>query len=353
VYQVFDRERGHDVAVKILRDPHPDTLFRFKQEFRSLATLRHPHLIEFYDLFEHDELWFFTMELVFGCTFLRHVRSGDQCDLGRLRGAPRHLAGILGWLHSSKLVHRDIKPDNVLIDRSGRLVLLDFGLAARLSGSAPSGTVSVGTPAYMAPEQISNTAPVDGAADWYAVGVMLYESLTGRLPFTGSLLEVLGAKTYSSPKPPSSISGDVPPEWCQLCLRLLAREPDARPNAQQVLRWLGGDDESVDRPQPAAGIIGREEVLSRMLLTCDSARAGMPQVIELEGPAGSGKSKIVQAFADSVSARYPDALVLRGRCYEHESLPFKVCRLESPRLRVSFQCWSECIASPGRSNVIQ
>jgi hypothetical protein len=321
VYQVYDRERGHDVAVKILRDPHADTLFRFKQEFRSLATLRHPHLIEFYDLFEYHQLWFFTMELVCGPTFLRHVRDGNRCDLRRLRRALRDLADALAWLHAYKLVHRDIKPDNVLIDGSGRLVLLDFGLAARLSGSALSETVSVGTPAYMAPEQTSNLAAIDGAADWYAVGVMLYESLTGRLPFTGTMAEVLLAKVSADPTPPTSISPEVPAAWSQLCLQLLAREPGSRPGAQEVLRWLG--EEAAARPQPAGDFFGREAVLSRMLQACESARAGSAQVVELDGPAGYGKSTIVAAFADTVSRRYPDALVLRGRCYEHESLPFK------------------------------
>ena len=323
VYQVHDRELGHEVALKILRDPDPDTLFRFKQEFRSLATLRHPHLIEFYELFEYRHLWFFTMELVCGPSFLRHIRSGPQCDLGRLRNALRDLSSALAYLHANKLVHRDIKPGNVLIDESGRLVLLDFGLARRLSGLADSGTLSVGTPAYMAPEQSSSAASVDGAADWYAVGVMLYEALTGRLPFTGSVFEILAAKASSDPAPPSSISPEVPAAWDQLCLRLLAREPGSRPDAQKVLEWIGDGEERAALPLYMDDFFGREELLSPMLHACESARAGSPQVVELDGPAGSGKSRIMQAFADTVLSRYPRAIVLRGCCYEHESLPFK------------------------------
>src|ERR1019366_9400997 len=323
VYQVHDRELGHEVALKILRDPDPDTLFRFKQEFRSLATLRHPHLIEFYELFEYRHLWFFTMELVCGSSFLRHIRSGPQCDLGRLRNELRDLSSALAYLHANKLVHRDIKPGNVLIDESGRLVLLDFGLARRLSGLADSGTLSVGTPAYMAPEQSSSAASVDGAADWYAVGVMLYEALTGRLPFTGSVFEILAAKASSDPAPPSSISPEVPAAWDQLCLRLLAREPGSRPDAQKVLEWIGDGEERAALPLYMDDFFGREELLSPMLHACESARAGSPQVVELDGPAGSGKSRIMQAFADTVLSRYPRAIVLRGCCYEHESLPFK------------------------------
>jgi serine/threonine protein kinase len=213
VYQVHDSQGHHDVALKILRDPDPDTLFRFKQEFRSLATLKHPHLIQFYELFEYRHVWFFTMELVSGTSFLRHVRGGGRWDLGRLRSALRDLADALAYLHANKLVHRDIKPSNVLIDGSGRLVLLDFGLATRPSGDAQSATFSVGTPAYMAPEQTSSGASVDGAADWYAVGAMLYEALTGQLPFRGSIVDVLAAKASSDPVPPSSISPDIPAAW--------------------------------------------------------------------------------------------------------------------------------------------
>ncbi len=323
VYQVHDRELGHDVALKILRNPDPDTLFRFKQEFRALATLRHPHLIEFYDLFEYGRLWFFTMELVCGSSFFRHVRSGPRCDFSRLRSALRDLAQALAYLHANKLVHRDIKPGNVLIDESGRLVVLDFGLAKRLSGLTDSGTVSIGTPAYMAPEQTSSAASVEGATDWYAVGVMLYEALTGRLPFTGTIFEILSAKASSDAIPPSSISPDVPAAWEELCLRLLARDPGSRPDAQQVLGWLGEGEVSTVLPRNTDELFGRDELLSRMLHACESARAGSPQVIELEGPAGCGRSTIMQAFADTVSCRYPDAVVLRGSCHEHESLPFK------------------------------
>ena len=161
VYEAHDRERGQVVAVKILREPHPDTLLRFKQEFRSLAALRHPNLIEFYELFEYRDLWFFTMELVAGPSFLRHVRRGQECDFERLRDALRDLARVLGWLHGHRLIHRDIKPDNVLIDSAGRLVLLDFGLARHLSSHQHTDSISVGTPIYMAPEQISNRAPLN------------------------------------------------------------------------------------------------------------------------------------------------------------------------------------------------
>ena len=323
VYEAHDLERGQVVAVKILREPHPDTLLRFKQEFRSLTALRHPNLIEFYELFEYRDLWFFTMELVAGPSFLRHVRRGQECDFGRLRDALRDLARVLGWLHGHRLVHRDIKPDNVLIDSSGRLVLLDFGLARHLSSHQHTDSISVGTPIYMAPEQISNRVPLNEATDWYAVGAMLYEALTGKPPFSGSVMEVLAAKTSLDPTPPASVSPTTPAGWSQFCMQLLSSEPASRPDAARVLQWLGESEEVAAQGQFESDFFGRDAILRQLLEACECASAGMPAVVELLGPSGFGKSRILDAFAESVSRRYPDVFLLRGRCYENESLPFK------------------------------
>jgi tetratricopeptide (TPR) repeat protein len=323
VYEARDRERNQVVAVKILREPHPDTLFRFKQEFRSLAALRHPNLIEFYELFEYRDLWFFTMELVAGPSFLRHVRRGQECDFGRLRDALRDLARVLGWLHGHRLIHRDIKPDNVLIDGSGRLVLLDFGLARHLSNQQYTDSISVGTPIYMAPEQISNRAPLNEATDWYAAGVMLYEALTGKPPFTGSVMEVLAAKTTVDPAPPETISPGTPSGWSQFCMQLLSVEPSCRPGAARVMEWLGENEEFAAQGKFESELFGRDAILDQLLDACECASAGMPAVVELSGPSGFGKSRILDAFAEAVSRRYPDMLFLHGRCYENESLPFK------------------------------
>jgi eukaryotic-like serine/threonine-protein kinase len=323
VYEAYDVERCQSVAVKILREPHPDALFRFKQEFRSLAALRHPNLIEFYELFEYGDRWFFTMELVAGPSFLRHVRRGQECDFGRLRDALSDLARVLQWLHGHRLIHRDIKPDNVLIDSSGRLVLLDFGLARHLSSQQHTESISVGTPIYMAPEQISNRAPLNEATDWYAVGVVLYEALTGKPPFIGSVMEVLAAKTSVDPTPPASVSSGTPSGWSQFCMQLLSSDPASRPKAAEVLQWLGENEEPTGQSQFESDFFGRDAILRQLLDACECASAGIPVVVELTGESGFGKSRILDAFAEAAPRRYPDVFLLRGRCYENESLPFK------------------------------
>src|SRR5215475_13569629 len=178
VYAARDHHRQCDVALKLLRGATLDALDRLRHEFLVLHDLSHPNLVSLGELFDDNGRWFFSMELVDGVDFLDHVRPAGELDIARLRGALAQLAAGLGYLHSRGKVHRDVKPSNVLCTAT-RVVLLDFGLASDGSDSSRAGTLP-----YMAPEQHDGTA-VHAAADWYAVGVMLWAALAGRLPFSG------------------------------------------------------------------------------------------------------------------------------------------------------------------------
>jgi hypothetical protein len=190
VYKARDLARGGFVALKTLPGADAAALYRFKNEFRSLAGLAHENLVTLYELAADGPVWFFTMEQVEGTDFLTYVR-GDAtpgqppAGMGRVRSAFRQLVAALEALHRAGKLHRDLKPSNVLVTPAGRVVVLDFGLAAELGpgGQHESGVV-IGTPAYMAPEQAAG-GPVSAAADWYSVGVMLYLVLTGQLPYRG------------------------------------------------------------------------------------------------------------------------------------------------------------------------
>src|SRR6185369_11613399 len=230
VYDVFDRERKTRVALKTLRTLGGEQLMRFKNEFRALSDLHHVNLVSLGELIHHDGLWFFTMELIDGWDLLSHVRPSGKLDLERLRDTFGQLSEGLGALHAAGKVHRDIKPSNVRVTQQGRVVLLDLGLvtdAHRDGAARTSSDQVVGTATYMAPEQ-AQSKPVSPAADWYAAGVVLYEALTGEVPFSGSPLEVLMSKQSELPKPPHEHAGDVPPDLEELCLRLLSVDAGKR-----------------------------------------------------------------------------------------------------------------------------
>src|SRR5436190_302719 len=232
VYRVHDAELGQDVALKTLHQLGPDELYRLKSEFRSLAGMTHPNLVALHELVVDGEDCFFTMEFVDGVRFDEYARGdGPGLDLARLCEALRQLVSGLSALHAAGTVHRDIKPSNVLVERGGRVVLLDFGLAAPWvpGGRHESLGALVGTPAYMAPEQQWGRRP-SPACDWYGVGVLPYESATGRLPFEGAAGEVLAAKARSVPPRPSALGAHVPEAVDTLITALLDPEPTRRPS---------------------------------------------------------------------------------------------------------------------------
>ena len=243
MYEVFDRERRQLVALKRLRYFSPAALFLFKQEFRTLADVRHPNLVRLYELVATDSREvFFTMELVRGADLLAHVRAGGAADVTRLRAALHQLVEGVHALHAAGKLHRDVKPSNVLVTPEGRVVLLDFGVATEFSRGVDEGLREdqpiVGTASYMAPEQAAGAAPTP-AADWYSVGAILFEALVGSAPFIGSVRDVLRMKdTLEAPRPSDCVE-DVPPDLDALCSALLKRAPDNRPTGPEVLRWLG------------------------------------------------------------------------------------------------------------------
>jgi serine/threonine protein kinase len=173
------------------------SVYRLKNEFRALADVTHPNLVRLHELFAQDASWFFTMELVDGERFDHWVRPDDALDEARLRAALTQLVAGVSAIHSAGKLHRDLKPSNVLVTPEGRVVVLDFGLAVDPELGGVGQTVAEdsvsGTPAYMAPEQAAGK-PATQASDFYALGVMLFEALTGRLPFEGRSGEMLAAK---------------------------------------------------------------------------------------------------------------------------------------------------------------
>lgn len=328
VYEAFDRERNTRVALKLLRHVGPDAVLRFKREFRALQNLHHPNLVRLGELVAEGERWCFTMELLEGSRFIDHVRSGEHpathelgFDPARLRDGFIQLACGLGALHAAGKVHRDVKPSNVMVTHAGRVVLLDLGLVLEQHGDGDSvGGHALGTLAYMAPEQALGRQ-VGPEADWYAAGVLLYQALTGQLPFIGSASDITRAKQRGAPVSPRAVIPAIDHALSELCLALLRPEPAERPTAQQVLLALGESESPLSPTPPRAPFVGRSRELAVLAGALDEVRRGRPVAVLVAGESGIGKSALVQRFADD--SRSKGAVVLAGRCYERESLPFK------------------------------
>ena len=374
VYEAMDHEREVRVALKTLRSPNAEALLRFKHEFRALQDLQHPNLVNLGELIEEQGQWFFTMELVDGVDLLKWVRPFDTDpeankstldalprpsdtvrmtqkepvrlgrpqirpvppglvplplpDERRLRDALVQLAGAVLALHAAGQIHRDLKPTNILVTPEGRLVLLDFGLATTIAEPHKFSDANiVGTADYMAPEQAASK-PVGPEADWYSVGVILYEALTGRVPFTGRPLDVLMDKQRYEPAPPRAVSPDVPADLDVLCADLLRFDPAARPSGRQVLRRLGAESPSQVASHSAslnqgAPFVGRAPELEALRGSFDRVRAGSALMMLVRGESGVGKTALVRRFCDGLAVVDARTVVLSGRCYERESVPYK------------------------------
>ena len=325
VYRAFDRESQRVVALKSLQRSDPDDLFRLKLEFRSLARLVHPNLLRLYELVVEEDDCFFTAEFIEGGRSLNEFLSGS--DPGRLRATFRQLAAALTVLHAAQKVHRDLKPSNVLVDPSGRLVLLDFGLIAaldsRLARESLVGSL-VGTFAYMSPEQAFG-APISSASDWYSFGVLLYECLTGRSPFeSATASELLDRRTARVP-PPQAFAPGCPPDLASLAMALLAPNPSDRPTGREVLDRLRAEVDSpevaTDPGAPRTAFVGRRSELAELRACFDAMQQGELVMVSVEGPSGIGKTALVEEFLRETEAS--GVLALRSRCHPHELVAFE------------------------------
>jgi eukaryotic-like serine/threonine-protein kinase len=373
VYEAEDRERGQRVALKTITNPDVEKVYQLKREFRGLADLSHPNLVALYDLVVDSDACFFTMELLDGDDLLAHLwdRPMDEpssdwalaataddiaptpqirdsrarsdtapaptprsptkvpcaCDLEKLRLALPQLARGLHALHAAGKIHRDVKPPNIRVTSDGRVVLLDFGLVAELERRRgyESGSI-VGTVAYMAPEQCAADSTLTAAADWYAVGVVIFQALTGKLPFEGSPARVvLDKQTKNAPRA-SDLATGVPEDLDELCTQLLDRDPAARPSGRALLARLGLEDErslSGISKSKDGGFAGRDAELDRLDGALAHVAKGRASVAIVRAPSGMGKSALVSRFFERARASHEDMVVLRGRCFDREDVPYK------------------------------
>jgi serine/threonine-protein kinase len=241
VYRALDRELGEPVAIKTLKADavaaDPAMLQRFKDEIRLARRITHRNVVRTHDLGEVEGLYYITMEYVEGQSLKHLVQSRGHLPVSVTLTLGKQLCRALEVAHEQGVIHRDIKPQNMIVEPSGTLKVMDFGiarLAARTDGVTQAG-MAIGTPEYMAPEQLLGDQ-VDFRADLYATGCVLFECLTGRPPFVADSPVTLVAKQLEEvPPSPAALNAEVPPALADLVLRALSKDREQRPASATVL----------------------------------------------------------------------------------------------------------------------
>ena len=257
VFRAYNPQLDCEVAIKI---PHfhplhqPEIVARFVREGRALAKVRHPNVCRIYDAGDVQGICYIVMELIEGRSLAQHIdrRLIDSREAAEI---VRRIALGLAAVHEAGIIHRDVRPHNVMIDSRGEPQLMDFGLARE--ADRPSDLTSqdavIGAPAYVSPEQV-NGEPTDHRSDIYSLGVTLYHVLTGRTPFTGPLTQVLADVGNADPQTPQSLRPDLDPRLSAICMKAMAKQPADRYQAagevaQALQEWLHAGPQAVHPPR--------------------------------------------------------------------------------------------------------
>ena len=242
VYKARDRELDRTVAIKVLRPDlmtDPMALQRFKHELLLASSISHPNILRIHDLGEYNGVKFISMAYVDGGDLTQLLRKEGRLPLDRALNILRQLAAALAAAHGVNVVHRDLKPQNILLGSEDHIYVTDFGIAKTLESDRTSVTRTgavLGTPLYMSPEQVEGK-PVDHRSDLYTYGLIFYEMLTGILPFTGdTTFQLMYQRVHQLPKRPELVIPDLPPYLSRICLKCLEKEPANRyQSASEIL----------------------------------------------------------------------------------------------------------------------
>src|SRR6202142_1603948 len=247
VYKAYDKDLDRTVAIKVVREGaigQSDALKRFKQELVLASKISHKNILRIHDMGDVAGLRFISMAYVEGQDLQHIIRDNPKMPMDRVLKFTQQIAEALAAAHAEGVVHRDLKPQNLLVDKNDQIFVCDFGLAKSFEEGAIGMTRTgafLGTPRYMSPEQVEGK-PADGRADLYAFGLILYEMVIGDVPFTGeSTLKVMYQRIQEKPKSPKVLRPDLPNWLVKIIMRCLERDPNDRyQNAYEILATLQG-----------------------------------------------------------------------------------------------------------------
>ena len=334
VYEAEDSRLGRRVALKLLPERivgDSSAVERFVREARAASALNHPNIVTIHEIGESGANRFIVMEFIMGCTLRKMI--GQGVDLELLARIGEQVAKALTVAHAAGIIHRDIKPDNIMVRDDGYVKLLDFGLARLVpTGSSPTlataanntevGTI-LGTARYMSPEQ-ARGEEANSATDMFSLGIVLYELSTGQHPFPAdSQIGALNAILSQTPLSPSRLNTDVPAVLDGLILRLLEKDPRLRPTAPEVeseLRGLTGTRAGNERTRGFMPVkrntVGRKRELAELRAAFDSAESGCGLLMCIAGEPGIGKTTLAEDLLAMLGAAGRNCSIGRGKCSE-------------------------------------
>ena len=335
VFRAHDTVLDRQVAIKVIDPalaPAEELETTFLQEAQIVASLEHPNIVPLYAAHARQGLLYLVMRLLDGESLTRRLAAGplQPADAARLA---LEVASALAAAHARDVVHRDIKPDNVLLDRSGRAYVTDFGIALVTSRTGPQAEgVTSGTPGYMSPEQLLGE-PVDGRSDIYAVGVLLFEMLTGRLPFTApSLPAMLAQHMTQSPPSLAALRPEVPTALVDITERCLRKNAAERPTAAELVTLLAAASTPAALRSPAQ--VQRAKRRRRLAITGSLAALGGGVLVLLVVVVtrllmlifADGEEPSLFAFYESVPAAVVDEARAAGALQPDERARFAFAR---------------------------
>lgn len=345
VYKVLDKEINEEVALKLLSPEiasDEKTIERFRNELKLARKVTHKNVCRMYDLNKVDDTYYITMEYVAGEDLKSLIRRIGQFLEGKAVSLVKQVCEGLAEAHGIGVVHRDLKSQNIMIDKQGNAHIMDFGIARSVEakGLTEAGML-IGTPDYMSPEQAEGEE-IDLRSDIYSLGVVLYEMVTGRVPFVGKTAISVAMKHKAEiPVAPRELSSQISEEINAIILRCMEKAREKRyqtveellaelrdveegistviaPPEPQVPAFLIEGTEEIEVKKPV--FVAREQELEKLNKLLEKAVAGRGQVIFITGEAGSGKTALIQEFARQAQKAHPELVMASGKCNAHTGI---------------------------------
>ncbi len=344
VYRAYDNKIKEEIALKLLKpeiSTNKKTIERFSNEIRLSRKITHKNVCRMHDLNEDEGTQYITMEYVPGEDLKSFIRRVGHLPPGKAISLGKQVCEGLAEAHSLGVIHRDLKPQNIMVDKSGNPKIMDFGIARSLKaeGMTGEGTI-IGTPEYMSPEQVEGEE-TDQRSDIYSLGVVLYEMLTGKVPFEGENTFSIALKHRDeSPPHPREFNPELSLELSAVILKCMAKEREKRYlSAQELLRDLDALEKGTEiiavetKPRLPAFLaeekpikeekpvfVAREKELDKLNSFLERSLSGGGQVVFITGEAGSGKTALIQEFARRAQEAHPDLVVASGKCNAHTGI---------------------------------